>query len=201
MKIQFSLILAGLLALAPVAAQAATGGVYADFSTTSLSTSGSPRFYGGTLGGFAEEKLKGSFDALNLGVDARFSIEHASQSYTAPPAPYGVNLGSLSTSYGYDTYVIGPEVSFNTHITPLRPYAEVLFGGAYASGSVSGGFTGYIPGENDAASQKYGLLSLVGGADITVLPHLAWRAVELNYGKFNGISSTTISSGLVLRLP
>ena len=183
---RFPHLLAALLLLAPLSALAITGGAYADFSTTSLSTSGAPRFNGATIGGYGEDNLKGSFDFLNLGGDVRFSVEHASQS---------------GVSFGYNTLLIGPEISFKTHITPLRPYAEVLFGGAYASANVSGGFTGYIPGVNDSASQKYGLISYIGGVDIKMFPHLAWRALELNYGKFNGVSSTTISTGLVLRLP
>ncbi len=183
---RFPNLLAALLLLAPLSALAATGGIYADFSTTSLSSSGSPRFNGGTLGGYAEWNLKGSFDSLNIGLDARFSIEHANQS---------------SISLGYDTYVIGPVVSLKTHITPLRPYVEVLFGGAQASGYYSAGFQGYVPGQNDFSSRNYGLQSYIGGVDIKMLPHLAWRALELNYGKFNGVSSTTISTGLVMRLP
>ena len=173
------------LLLTPLAAKAQIAGLYADFSTTSLSSSGSPRFNGGTLGFYDEVALKHSFSGLRIGGDARFSVEHASQ--------YGVSLG-------YDTFVLGPEVSLKTDITRLRPYAEVLFGGARASAYYSGGFQGYIPGTNDFLSKNYGLIAFAGGADVNLVPHLAWRAVEAEYGKFNGISSVTISSGIVLRL-
>ncbi len=175
-----SLLLISLLLLAPVSALAATGGAYADFSTTSLSSSGSPRFNGGTLGGYAEGNLKGSFDFLNLGGDVRFSIEHANQS---------------GVSENYDTFMVGPEISFKTHITPLRPYAEFLFGVAHASASSS------LFGITSSASQNNGAVDYIAGADVTLMPHLAWRLLELNYSKFNGISSTTVSTGLVLRLP
>jgi hypothetical protein len=179
-KLRIPLLLAGLLLLAPLAAQAANGGIYAAFSTTSLSTSGSSRFNGGTLGGYAEVNLKHSFDFLNVGGDARFSIEHANQS---------------GVSESYDTYMVGPEISFKTHITPLRPYAEFLFGGAHVSASAS------LYGITASDSQSYGAVNYIAGADVTLVPHLAWRLLELNYAKFNGISSTTFSTGLVLRLP
>ena len=174
---RFPHLLAALLLLAPLSALAVTGGAYADFSTTSLSSSGSPRFNGATLGGYAEENLKGSFDFLNLGGDARFAIEHANQS---------------GVSENYDTFLVGPEISFKTHITPLRPYAEVLFGGAHVSTSVP---------QFGSNSDNYGQIDYIGGVDIKIFPYIAWRALELNYGKFNSISSTTISTGLVLRLP
>ena len=174
------LLLAVLLLLAPMSALAANGGVYADFSTTSLSSSGSPRFNGGTLGGYAEGNLKGSFDFLNLGGDARFSIEHANQS---------------GVSENYDTFMVGPEISFKTHITPLRPYAEFLFGVAHVSANAS------LYGITMSNSQNNGAVDYIGGADVTLMPHLAWRLLEISYAKFNGISSTTISTGLVLRLP
>lgn len=179
-KFRIPLLLAGLLLLAPLAAQAATGGVYADFSTTSLSTSGSPRFNGGTLGGYAEGNLKGSFDFLNLGGDVRFSVEHANQS---------------GISENYDTFMVGPEISFKTHVTPLRPYAEFLFGVAHVSASAS------LYGITSSNSQNNGAVDYIAGADVTLIPRLAWRLLEVNYSKFNGISSTTISTGLVLRLP
>ena len=184
MRIQFPLILAGVLTLAPVAAQAATGGAYADFSTISLGSSSIPRLTGLSMGGYAEGHPKRFSNLLDLGVDAR------------------ITGGSATTNgvwYMYGALLIGPEVSFKTHITSLRPYAEVLVGAAqmttqYPDTSLN------INSQNNV-SNNYGQVSFIGGTDINLLPHLAWRALELNYGKFNGISSTTISTGLVLRLP
>ncbi len=198
-RVLFRLLTLALF-LAPLGAMAQIGGLYADFSTTALSTSGSPQFYGATFGGYDEVNLKNTFKFLRIGGDARFSIEHAGSPNAPPNTGFGSNPSG--NSYTYDTFVIGPEVSFKTHLTRLRPYAEVLFGGAYVSGDlVSGGFTGYVPGVNDTVSQNYGLVSFVGGADVTLLPHLAWRVLEVNVGEFSGTASTTFSTGVVLRMP
>jgi len=186
-SMQFSKLLFRLLTLAlflaPLGAMAQIGGLYAAFSTTALSTSGSPEFNGATIGGYDEVNLKHSLPVLNIGGDARMSFTHAND-----------GTGFSATSDWLDSYLIGPEVSFKTPVS-LRPYAEILFGGAYVSASASG------YGMTISASKNYGELDYVGGVDWKLAPHLAWRIAEINYGMFNSISATTFSTGVVLRLP
>jgi len=180
---QFSKLLFRLLTLslvlAPLGAMAQIGGVYAAFSTTALSTSGSPEFNGATIGGYDEVNLKHSLPILNIGGDARMSFSHASQS---------------GVSEGLNSFLIGPEVSFKTPVS-LRPYAEILFGGAYVSASASG------YGMTISTSKNYGELAFIGGVDWKLAPHLAWRILEINAGEFDSQTATTFSTGVVLRLP
>lgn len=181
-KVLFRLLTLALF-LAPLGAMAQIGGLYADFSTVALSSSGSPEYNGATIGGYDEVNLKHSLPVLNIGGDARMSFTHAN---------YGT--GFAATSDWYDSFLIGPEVSFKTPVS-LRPYAEILFGGAYASVSAS------AYGYSASVSKTYGELAYIGGVDWKLAPHLAWRILEINYGTFNSMSATTYSTGVVLRMP
>ncbi len=184
-----------LLSSLPVLAQA---GVYADFTTASLSTSGSSRMNGATVGGYYEVNLKHSLDFLRVGADSRGTFVGSTQNIW-PPEPVMIQPVEMIDHEHINSYLFGPEISLKTHITPLRPYGEILFGVAHESGNVAVRGSGL--GDVYSTSQNKGEVEYLAGADWTFFPHFAWRVVEVSYGKFGGISSTNISTGVVLRLP
>ncbi len=178
--LSFLLLLAALPAMAQSDATTQNSGIYLIFSSTSFSMPGSAEYNGITLGGYDEVNLKKRLSFLNVGGDARFSVVQVNQS---------------GTSDGIDSYLIGPEISFKTHVASLRPYAEVLFGGTYVSAGAGAYTTPAFPSKN------YGEVAYIGGLDWKLMSRLVWRIPEVNYGTFGGMSTTTFSTGLVLRLP
>jgi hypothetical protein len=97
----------------------------------------------------------------------------------------------------YRSLLFGLPLGFRIPVVHVKPYVEPLVGvgGAKATGPTGFGIT-------PAYSSKltYGF---VGGLDVTVLPHLDWRAIEAGYTREkNGTLSdpnVLVSTGLVVR--
>ena len=91
------------------------------------------------------------------------------------------------------TYTFGPVISLN-HEGTINPFVHALFGGAHASAA----FEGSGAGTNGFA------MAMGGGIDGKVSPHLAIRAVQVDwvYYRFEGVGESKnvrISTGVVFR--
>jgi hypothetical protein len=85
---------------------------------------------------------------------------------------------------------VGPRVALKLHALPLQVYGEALGG----VNSYTGG-----PFVSSTTQAEYQLLL---GADYTFFPHIDWRVAEYAYtGGSGGLSSNSLSTGLVVRLP
>jgi hypothetical protein len=85
---------------------------------------------------------------------------------------------------------IGPRIAFKPHALPLQVYGEAL-----------GGFNSYTGGPF-ATSTTQAEYQLIAGGEYTIFPHIDWRVVEYTYtSSSNSLSSHSLSTGLVLRIP
>jgi len=94
-----------------------------------------------------------------------------------------------------DSVLGGVRVQLHPHVVPVMPYAEAL-----------GGLVLINVGQGSANTNSTGFeYQFVGGVDVTVLPHIDWRAVEYSWGsaRVSGedFNPQTISTGIVVRLP
>ncbi|MBS1821609.1 MAG: hypothetical protein JST61_06500 [Acidobacteria bacterium] len=91
--------------------------------------------------------------------------------------------------YHYNTFAVGPRISFNPHVIRLHPYAEGLVG-----------LANYKGGKN-ASSSNHLSYQIVGGMDATIFPHFDWRVVDLSYNATTGqdLRSFTAATGIVFR--
>ncbi|HVT96337.1 MAG TPA: hypothetical protein VHE33_02450 [Acidobacteriaceae bacterium] len=95
-----------------------------------------------------------------------------------------------------DSILGGLRVQVHPHVVPLMPYGEALAGVAHVN-----------VGQGSANTTGTGVeYQLVGGLDVTLLPHLDWRAIEYSWSSVHAPHSVTfepqaISTGVVLRLP
>lgn len=147
-------------------------GIYGGFSTATLKTANSSRLYGGTVGAYFD----GSHHPLvNFGVDLRatFLPEKNSTSITAVTA--------------------GPRLVVHLPVVPLRPYAELLVGGAHAK--TGQGFT-----FQDRTSVAAGAAV---GADLRILPFIDWRVLDYSYTRVQAVPTyqQTLTTGIVIRIP
>lgn len=147
-------------------------GVYAGFSTATLQTANTPRLNGGTAGLYYD----GSRHILvNFGVDVRgtFLPEKNSTSITAVTA--------------------GPRLAVHLPVIPLRPYGELLVGGAHAS-----------TGQGFAFQDRTGFAGGVAvGADLRILPFIDWRVLDYSYTRVQAVPTyqQTLTTGIVFRIP
>lgn len=121
------------------------------------------------------------------------------------PVAAGLDLrGNYSTGGNQHLrgVLAGLRVSAKAPILPLRPYAQASVGVA----GIRYDPTGNLPTHY---SNKFEY-ALHGGLDITVLPRIDLRVLELGYGHITGVSSTTpatatnlfnVGAGIVFRLP
>jgi hypothetical protein len=163
--------LAVLLVLGFIAASAqAQRGAYGEFTVARISIPGANTLYGPTVGYFSEPW---HFGPIHAGYDVR-----------------GIFLGNNGASL--DSVIVGPRVSFNTHI--LDPYLQV--GGGFGHGSTGG--------TNSDTENKFEY-QFLAGVDAALLPRIRWRVVEFSYGALSGLGSSfnpkTLSTGIVINLP
>lgn len=94
-----------------------------------------------------------------LGLTADFGGYHVGQ------------IGSTSVDSTLSTYLFGPRVRL-PGTTHLRPFAQLLFGVAHATGST--GFAG-------ADTHNAFAMAVGGGVDVPATHHLGFRLVEVDY--------------------
>ena len=92
--------------------------------------------------------------------------------------------------FNYFTGAAGPRLAFRAPVLPVRPYVEGLIGVA----SVKDG-----NGSSSSTNLNYQIL---GGVDMTILPHVDWRLIEFDYSAASGssVNAKIFTTGLVLRL-
>ena len=169
-----------LFALAlSTAAASAQVGIYGNFATVHLN-SGNTWSYGPGGGIYYDCMHLGP---IRIGGDLRGNVLWGNQ------VNYWSGLGGVRL-------VVKPPV------LPFRVYGQgsAGVGGVKASGSV-----GNLP---NSYSNKF-QWDVFAGTDVTLIPHVDWRVVELGYGRMSGVTSGptsssvgvfTLSSGIVLRL-
>ncbi len=92
--------------------------------------------------------------------------------------------------FHYFTGAVGPRLAIKPHVIPIDPYIEGLVGVAsYNSG-------------NGSSSSTHFNYQVVGGIDVTILPRLDWRAIDVAYSGVaeQDVKAVTFSTGLVLRI-
>lgn len=163
---------------------------------TTTSTNGSFDPVGGTGGVYYDFRKVGP---VKLGVDARGSIVNSTQgAYTS----YNAGGGHIGSG------LAGVRVSFHTPFIPLRPYvqgsggvARTNFGTQYNSGLA----TGTVSSTTGIQLTTHPEYDVFAGLDVTILPLVDFRVVELGYGAVQGNGHTypvqSLSTGIVIRLP
>jgi hypothetical protein len=127
-----------------------------------------------------------SIGPIRLGVDLRGSVLNSNKSATTYAS--SVDLVRQYSALG------GLRGEFKTPFRWLHPYAQ-LSGGLMHSNAASTVFTTY---------QNYTQLEGFAGADVTLMPFLDLRAIELGAGEAFGPSSHSIQSigiGIVFHTP
>lgn len=146
-------------------------GLYGAFTGSKLSGPGVPWMYGGTVGGYYDGL---HFPAVNFGLDLRFAFLGGG--------------GNPSATTG----LAGPRAVLHLPVIPLRPYVEALAGGGHAT-------SGTGSGRVDKTILDYGVAA---GLDTTIFPRLDWRVIDYQHTwSPSGIEQSSLSSGLVLRIP
>ena len=174
----FLLLLASLPAMAQF-------GVYGEFSTTNLHTANEPQLYGPTLGGYYHKNFKHHLGLFSAGPDVRISF------LSGPGSGANAPMQSLTS------VLVGPRLAFKIPVTPLHLYAEGLIG----DGDSQLGEGASRNSSNRFESQ------FLGGVDLTLLPHVDWRVIELGDGELPAsggsasLDTTTFSTGIVVRMP
>lgn len=109
----------------------------------------------------------------------------------------------------YRSVLGGARVEVKPPLLPIRPYAEGLIGIAGTRSNQTGSFS---TASSVSFSSSFGTkfaYQILGGVDVTVLPHIDLRVAEVGYGRVSPVSSgvntpsssvTSLSSGVVLRL-
>jgi len=96
------------------------------------------------------------------------------------------------------SFVLGPQYSWH-HANRTVPFAELLMGGAHASGALTSGTTG-LTGSENALAMTFG-----GGVDIQLKSRVTLRALQVDYfltgfanGSKNNQNNVRIGAGIVL---
>jgi len=181
MKLRLSVLLV-FLAMA-AASSSAQLGIYGNFDATHLSS-------------------KTSLDTMWLygpNFGAYYNFIHAG------PIAAGLDVRGnflFGNHLKYRSGLVGVRVAVNPPVLPIKPYAQFSVGGGAVKPDSSGPIQTHY-----TTKFQYGVF---GGADITVLPHVDFRLIEVGYSTMTGIgggsavpatSLVTVGSGIVLRLP
>jgi outer membrane immunogenic protein len=123
----------------------------------------------------------------SLGIVGEIASQHAS------------NISSSGADLTLTSYLVGPRYIW-AHARHFAPFAQVLLGGAHASGSLSPG-SSTLPGSANALAMTAG-----GGLDIRLTRHISLRAFEADYYLThfdNGVNdhqnNLRIAAGVIIR--
>jgi hypothetical protein len=155
--------------------------------TGCAATGGAIKPYGGTFGGYYDFR---SIGPVRLGVDLRGSVLNSNKSATT-----GTSSSDLVRHYAA---LGGLRAGIHVPFTWLHPYAQISGGyGRLNDESLSGTV-------NPRVFTNYTQVEGFVGADITLLPVLDLRAIELGAGEMFGSSNHSIQSigiGVVFHTP
>jgi outer membrane immunogenic protein len=123
----------------------------------------------------------------SLGIVGEIASQHAS------------NISGSGADLTLTSYLVGPRYTW-AHARHIAPFAQVLLGGAHASGSLAPGNSG-LPGSANSFAMAAG-----GGSDISLTRHIALRVFEADYylTRFdNGVNdhqnNLRIAAGVIIR--
>ena len=123
----------------------------------------------------------------SLGVVGEIASQHAS------------NISNSGADLTLTSYLAGPRYTWG-HVRHVAPFAQLLLGGAHASGSLAPGSSG-LPGSANSFAMTAG-----GGLDIGLTRHIALRVFEADYylTRFeNGVNdhqnNLRIAAGVIFR--
>src|ERR1700743_2117507 len=128
--------------------------VYATFTAGNLGVGGTDWIYGGQAGIYHDFQ---PIPMIHVGVDGRAQI---------------LDRGRTKLISG----LAGPRIALKPWAIPVRPYVEALFGAGHLEFDVFDGNLRQTASETDFEYQ------ILGGLDLTVLPHIDWRVGEFSYG-------------------
>jgi hypothetical protein len=151
-------------------------GIYAGFSAANTDIPNQSWFYGATFGGYYNVV---KLPVIKLGIDGRAAILNGSGS----PSQQQIING-----------LAGPRLEIHLPLIPLKPYVSGHVGGSRIQ-------TGQGTSRTDKTVLGYGFSA---GGDMTIFPRLDWRVAEYSYTRsnvFGNLNQSTITTGLVLRLP
>ncbi len=137
---------------------------------------GKERPFGSNFGAFYDFK---TFGPARIGADLRGGVTNSNKS--------ALEYGTSSNLVRHYSALAGPRASFRTPIHALQPYAEIL-----------GGYARYNDG---GITTQYGQIQGVVGLDVSIIPFLSLRAIELGEGALFGSGShntQSIGAGVVL---
>ncbi len=150
----------------------------------------------------AQIALYGNFEATNLN-GAQFNANNTSSwvtggtfglyddFYSFGPVKFGTDVrGSVlsSDSKSLNKILVGVRLAVKPPVLPIKPYVQLNGGVA----SLSQG--SYKPGYKLAYEVN-------GGVDLTFLPHVDWRMVEVGGGEISDVAGSQfhVATGLVFR--
>jgi outer membrane immunogenic protein len=128
-----------------------------------------------------------------------FNFSHSLGIVGEIASQYASNISSTGADLTLTSYLAGPRYTWGrSH--HFAPFAQVLLGGAHASGSLAPGNSGLAGSPNAFA------LTAGGGLDISLTRHIALRAFEADYylTRFdNGVNdhqnSLRLAAGVIIR--
>lgn len=154
-------------------------------------------------GAHAQNAIYGAFSTSdyrlpNIPWEKGATVGFYADPFGVPFVKAGIDLRASFVGPGVeriDSYLGGVRVQIHPHVVPIMPYGEALIGAAHVN-----------VGQGVANTNKTGAeYQLVGGVDLTVLPHLDWRVVDYSWGDVLNVGLTihpqTLSTGVVVRLP
>ena len=171
-------VLLGLLLLVSVAANAQ------DNSKVEIFGGYSHMWFGPNAGGAPDEVgLNGGIGSFAFNASSSFSIVGEVGGYHASTIKFGSNTASGLTA-NIVTYMGGPKVSM--HRGKISPFVQILAGGAH--GTLNQAAEAAIVGPPAVAaiaagsvSQNAFALSIGGGVDVNLTPHIGVRLGQLDY--------------------
>lgn len=112
--------------------------------------------------------LNGGSGWVGIGLTHHFSLvgEVAGQ--------HGSNIAGTSGDLALTSYLFGPRYTVH-RFERVKPFGQVLFGGAHASGSEAPGTSG-LPGSPNAFALTAG-----GGLDVSLSKHFSLRLIQADY--------------------
>ena len=127
-----------------------------------------------------------------------FNFTHSIAIVGQVSGQHASNIEGRGADLTFTSFLAGPRYSFNVTRRVL-PFAQVLLGGAHASGNLA-------PDNTGAGSSNAFAMTAGGGVDIGLNRHFAIRAAQIDYfmTRFsNGVNdrqnNLRLSAGIVLR--
>jgi outer membrane immunogenic protein len=138
--------------------------------------------------------------ALNGGSGwVAFNLSHSVGIVGEIASQHASNISSSGADLTLTSYLVGPRYTW-AHAPHFAPFAQVLLGGAHASGSLAPGSSA-LPGSANAFAMTAG-----GGLDISLTRHISLRAFEADYylthfgnGVNNHQNNLRIAAGVIIR--